>query len=76
MPIVEVMAGAVAILLNSASRSSRLSLFDGAQVKRHNFTACFVVDKGERYITPPLIRVPDTMPSVRAALISDHQRAI
>ena len=35
------------------------------RVKRHNFTACFVVDKGARYITPPLIWVPDTWGSER-----------
>ena len=35
------------------------------RVKRHNFTACFVVDKGARYITPPLIWVPDTSGSER-----------
>ena len=36
-----------------------------SRVKRHNFTACFVVDKGARYITPPLIWVPDTWGSER-----------
>ena len=35
------------------------------RVKRHNFTACFVVDKGARYITPPLIWVSDTWGSER-----------